>query len=180
MENKIRIRQKGRQRSSLLVGGRNWPLHFSHITPGWWSKGWTEAQILGRMDALEKWMIIRFTPNHRPPKMDVLPKSKIMSCNWLSCRRELKNDCFNLSLFFPRSSRARVLSVSVDTVSRWLRNDKGEAKSSSHKRRIYLEAKANSRRLFLGDNDGPLRLSSRQIDQGQYFSNLCFGVNTKQ
>ena len=50
----------------------------------------------------------------------------------------------------------------------------------NHRRRIYLEPKANSRRLFLGENGGPLRLSRRRIDQGgqgQYFSNLCFGVN---
>ena len=50
-----------------------------------------------------------------------------------------------------------------------------------HRRRIYLEAKANSRRLFFWENGGPLRLSSRQIDQGgqgQYFSILCFGVNS--
>ena len=56
----------------------------------------------------------------------------------------------------------------------------GTLDSRHHRRRIYLEAKANSRRLFLGENGGPLRLSSRRIDQGgqgQYFSNLCFDVN---
>ena len=45
-----------------------------------------------------------------------------------------------------------------------------------HRRRIYLEAKANSRRLFLGENGGPLRLCSRRIDQdgpGQYIKVTC-------
>ena len=37
-----------------------------------------------------------------------------------------------------------------------------------HRRRIYIEAKANNRRLFLGENGGPLRLCSRRIDKGQY------------
>ena len=49
------------------------------------------------------------------------------------------------------------------------------------RRRINLEAQANSHRLFLGENDRPLRLSSRRIDQGgqgQYFSNLCFGIKS--
>ena len=50
-----------------------------------------------------------------------------------------------------------------------------------HRRRIYLEAKANSRQLFLGENGGPLRLSGRRIDQGRqgkYFGNFSFGVNS--
>ena len=58
--------------------------------------------------------------------------------------------------------------------------DTAEYKTLQHRRRIYLEAKANSRQLFLGENGAPLRLSSRRIDQGgqgQYFSNLCFDVN---
>ena len=29
------------------------------------------------MEALEKWMIIRFTPNHDPTKMNVLPKTLV-------------------------------------------------------------------------------------------------------
>ena len=58
-----RIRQKGRQRSSLLVGGRNWMQH-NPLFPGWfeekdeysritdaWRNGWSEKQ-----------MIILFTP----------------------------------------------------------------------------------------------------------------------
>ena len=55
------------------------------------------------------------------------------------------------------------------------------AQEQSHRRRIYLEAKANSCRLFFGENGGPLRLSGRGIDQGgqgQYFSNFCFGVSS--
>ena len=35
-----------------------------------------------------------------------------------------------------------------------------------HRRRIYLEAKANIRRLFLGENGRLLRLCCRQIDKG--------------
>ena len=47
----------------------------------------------------------------------------------------------------------------------------------NHRRRIYVEAKANSRRWFLGENGGPLRLCSRRIGQGgldQNKSNICF------
>ena len=47
----------------------------------------------------------------------------------------------------------------------------------SHRRRIYLEAKANTCSLFFGEYGGPLRLCSRQIDKvgpGQYNTySLC-------
>ena len=50
--------------------------------------------------------------------------------------------------------------------------------AAEHRRRIYKENKANSRRLFWGGNGGPLRLCSRHIDQGgpgqNYSSNICF------
>ena len=69
---KIRIRLKGRQRSSLLVGGR---ISDRMI----WRKGWIEECILGRTDALDKlgdYLVHPTpTPNHHPPKMDVLPKT---------------------------------------------------------------------------------------------------------
>ena len=38
--------------------------------------------------------------------------------------------------------------------------------SIAHRRIIYAESKANSRRLFWGENGGPLRLCSRRTDQG--------------
>ena len=46
-------------------------------------------RLTGAMDAFEKWMTIRFTPNepnHHPTKMDVLPKSKYFCSNHLCCQ----------------------------------------------------------------------------------------------
>ena len=36
----------------------------------------------------------------------------------------------------------------------------------NHRIRIEIEVKANNRRLFLGENGGPLRLCSRRIEKG--------------
>ena len=41
--------------------------------------------------------------------------------------------------------------------------DTAEYKTLQHRRRIYLEAKANSRQLFLGENGAPLRLFGSSV-----------------
>ena len=57
-DHRKRIRQKKRQRSSLLFGERNWfnsMPHYSSSTRMIWRNGWIEEQTIGRMDALEKY-----------------------------------------------------------------------------------------------------------------------------
>ena len=69
LKHRIRIRQRKRQRSSLLFEGRNWfnsMPHYRFNTRMIWRNGWMEERTLGRMDVL---------PYHHSPKMNVLPKS---------------------------------------------------------------------------------------------------------
>ena len=49
--------------------------------------------------------------------------------------------------------------------------------SLTHRIRMEIEAKANNRRLFFGENGGPLRLCNRRIDKGgpsQCYINMSF------
>ena len=50
---RLRIRQKRRQRSSLLIGGWNWMLHKSFSPRMIWRKGWIEQKKMCRNDDLE-------------------------------------------------------------------------------------------------------------------------------
>ena len=69
---RIRISQKQRQRSSLVVGGWNWFNDALYCSARMiWRKGWFEEQTLGIMEDLKKWMIIRFTPH----QTTTLPKT---------------------------------------------------------------------------------------------------------
>ena len=84
---RIRIREMGRQRSSLLVGGRH-AAQYSHqrqddlkkrmnrIMDTWWNG------CFGKTDD----HLVHTTPNHHPPKMDFLSKTVfqiILADKWL-------------------------------------------------------------------------------------------------
>ena len=80
----IRIRQKRRQRSSLLVADVL-ECRTSHLAPGWFKKSmkrrtdtWRNG-CFGKMDDHP----VHSTPNHHSPKMDVL--SKTFSSNHPCC-----------------------------------------------------------------------------------------------
>ena len=71
-EHRIRIRQKGRQRSSLQVGRKTWFSSRPHLPSSARKKRMTTWQ--------NRWFLkmddhpVHITPNQHPPKMDVLPK----------------------------------------------------------------------------------------------------------
>ena len=89
-------RREGKGRCCCLRNGiHSIPCRTTDLAPGWfaenmnWRTRWIEERTLSRMNASEKWMIIWITPptpNHHPPKMDVLPKTFLpntLAAKWI-------------------------------------------------------------------------------------------------
>ena len=109
-------RRKGKGRHcSLRDGIDSIPCRNRCFPPGWfWRKGWIEKRLLGGMDALKKWMIIRFTPH----QTTTLPKWMFSQKPFFKSTLLLNGYC-GIQVYVPQTTAATFALSSVFILLLW-------------------------------------------------------------